>query len=65
MSYIEGVKHGGARAGAGRPPTPVDEKRLMSLRNQGLSIAKIAERFSVTPTVIKYAIRRIKRGQTT
>jgi DNA invertase Pin-like site-specific DNA recombinase len=59
------MTHGGARKGAGRPPTPVDEKRLMSLRNQGVTIAKIAERFGVTETVVKYAIKRIKREQTT
>lgn len=56
------MNHGGARKGAGRPPTPVDEKRLMSLRNQGLSMSKIAERFGVTETVVKYAIKRINRS---
>jgi DNA-binding CsgD family transcriptional regulator len=58
------MTHGGARAGAGRPPTKVDEKRLLVLRAQGLSMVAIAERFGVTPTVIKYALRRIQNGKT-
>lgn len=58
------MTHGGARKGAGRPPTPVNESRLITLRQQGLSMAKIAQRFGVTPTVIKYALMRIKNGKT-
>lgn len=58
------MNHGGARDGAGRPPTPINESRLLSLRQQGLSMAKIGERFGVSQTVIRYALRRIKREQT-
>ena len=57
------MTHGGARKGAGRPPTPVDEKRVASLRKDGMTMAKIAERFGVTQSVIKYAIKRIKRNE--
>ena len=57
------MTHGGVRKGAGRPPTPVDEKRVASLRKSGMSMAKIAERFGVTQAVIKYAIKRMKRNE--
>ena len=57
------MTHGGARKGAGRPPTPVDEKRVAALRKDGLSMAKIAERFGVSETVIRYAVKRIKRNE--
>lgn len=57
------MTHGGARKGAGRPPTPVDEKRVASLRKEGMTIAKIAERFDVTQAVIRWAIKRIKRNE--
>lgn len=57
------MTHGGARKGAGRPPTPINESRLMTLRQQGFSMAKIAERFGVTEMVIRFALKRIKREQ--
>ena len=57
------MTHGGSRKGAGRPPTPVDERRVASLRKEGLTIAKIAERFDVTEAVIRWAIKRIKRNE--
>jgi len=56
------MTHGGARKGAGRPATPVDEKRVAALRKDGMSMAKIAERFGVSETVIRYAVKRIKRN---
>jgi transposase len=59
------MTHGGTRKGAGRPPTKVDERRLVSLRNQGLSMRLIAERFGVTTMVIRCALERIKRNDTT
>jgi hypothetical protein len=59
----EKLAHGGARKGAGRPRTPVDDRRIAVLRKEGLSIPKIAERFNVTPMVIRGALERIKRGE--
>jgi DNA-binding CsgD family transcriptional regulator len=56
--------HGGARNGAGRPATQLDERRLLSLRAQGCSIANIAARFDVKEHIIRYALDRIKREQT-
>jgi len=62
MRYNE--SHGGTRKGSGRPTTQLDEKRIVALRAQGFSIAKIAERFGVKEHIIRYALDRIKRGQT-
>jgi hypothetical protein len=60
MRYNE--THGGVRKGAGRPATPLDERRLLSLRAQGFSIANIAARFDVKEYIIRYALDRIKRS---
>jgi DNA invertase Pin-like site-specific DNA recombinase len=58
------TKHGGARIGAGRPATPVDARRAIVLRKQGLSYRQIAERFGVTQTIVKRAVRNeIKKEQ--
>jgi len=51
------TKHGGARIGAGRPATPIDVRRAIVLRKQGFSYRQIAERFGVTETVVRRAIR--------
>ena len=51
------TKYGGARIGAGRPATPVDARRAIVLRKQGLSYRQIAERFGVTQTIVKRAVR--------
>lgn len=59
------MNHGGVRKGAGRPPTPVDEKRLAHLRKEGLSMRAIAERFGVTTMVIRCALDRMKRNDPT
>jgi DNA-binding GntR family transcriptional regulator len=58
------MTHGGSGRGAGRKPTPIDEKRLMTLRKEGLSMRAIAERFGVTTMVIRCALDRIKRNDT-
>ena len=55
--------HGGARTGAGRPKTKIDERRLLVLRGQGLSIDKIAERFGVTYMTIRYALDKIRKSK--
>jgi len=60
----ENLTHGGARKGSGRPATQVDKRRVEVLMNEGLSGKAIAERFGVTPAVIKRVIREIKNGQT-
>jgi len=62
MRYNE--SHGGSRKGAGRPATQLDEKRILSLRAQGYSVADIAARFGVKDHIIRYALNRIKREQT-
>ena len=49
--------HGGARPGSGRKRALIDEKRLIALVNQGVTIAEIARRFGVTRDAIKYAIK--------
>jgi transposase len=59
----EKLTHGGARKGAGRPATPVDKRRVEVLMNEGLSGKAIAERFGVTPAVIKRVIMEIRNGQ--
>ena len=51
------TKHGGARTGAGRPATPIDLRRVIVLRKQGLSYRQIAERFGVTQTIVRRAVR--------
>ena len=55
--------HGGPGRGGGRKPTPVDERRLLALRKEGLSMRAIAERFGVTTMVIRCALDRIKRNE--
>jgi DNA-directed RNA polymerase specialized sigma24 family protein len=60
MRYNE--SHGGARNGAGRPATQLDERRLLLLRAQGFSIANIAARFDVKLHIVRYALDRIKRS---
>jgi len=51
------TKHGGARIGAGRPATAIDVRRAIVLRKQGLSYRQIAERFGVTQTIVRRAVR--------
>jgi transposase len=52
---------GGARPGSGRKPTLIDERRVLVLREQGMSMRKIAERFGVDYEVIKYFFKKRKR----
>lgn len=54
------MSKGGARPGAGRKRTPIDEKRAISLRNQGMSYQRIANRFGLSQGIIRYFFRRIK-----
>ena len=57
----ENLTHGGARKGAGRPATPVDERRVLVLRKEGLTILQIAERFGVTAPIIKRVLRKMEK----
>jgi len=52
------MTHGGKRAGAGKPRTQLDERRVLVLMAQKVSQREIAERFGVTLGVIKYFARR-------
>lgn len=52
---------GGARPGSGRKPTPIDERRALSLYKQGVSMKEIAERFGVSHEVIKYFFKKRRR----
>jgi orotate phosphoribosyltransferase-like protein len=56
------IKHGGARKGAGRPQTQIDIRRILSLKDQGFSMNQIAQRFSVSLHIIRYAINKAKKG---
>lgn len=49
--------HGGARPGSGPKPTPIDERRVISLSRGGMSQSKIAERFNVGRRVIRRVLR--------
>ena len=57
------MTHGGARKGAGRPATPINESRIAALRKDGMSMAKIAERFGVSQSVIRTTIKRMKSNE--
>jgi transposase len=59
------TKHGGARIGAGRPATPIDVRRAIVLRKQGFSYRQIAERFGVTETVVRRAIKNETKKEST
>lgn len=53
-------KHGGARIGAGRRATQIDEKRLWALHKLGHSQRSIADRFGVGQGVIQRALKKLK-----
>ena len=55
--------HGGARKGAGRPQTPIDTRRLLVLKEQGVSMKAIAERFDVKEHIIKYALDKMRKSK--
>jgi len=58
------MTHGGKRAGAGRPRSNIDDKRVMVLRSQGVSCPAIALRFGVPLGVIRYSILKSKAQPT-
>ena len=58
------MTHGGKRDGAGRPSVPIDEKRLIALRKQGISNREIGIRFGVPVYVIAYRMVKIKQSFT-
>lgn len=49
---------GGARPGSGRKPANFDHNRAIKLKEQGLSSAKIAERFGVSKYAIEWFFRK-------
>lgn len=49
--------HGGKREGAGKPRTPINERRVLSLVAQGIPQRTIAERFGVPRHVIQYFLK--------
>ena len=53
--------HGGARPGSGPKPTPIDERRVLVLREQGMSLTAIGLRFGVTRKVVTAALKRARR----
>ena len=55
------MKHGGNRTGAGRPATPLDERRMLNLVGQGISQREIAERFGLTKTLIYARLRKLRK----
>ena len=55
---------GGARPGSGRKPTLFDEKRAISLKNQGLSYQAIADRFGIKREAIRYFFRKMNEKAT-
>lgn len=56
------MTHGGERPGAGRPSTAIDERRMLVLMGQGVTMPEIAQRFGVTLHVIQYRSRKLKKG---
>jgi hypothetical protein len=52
--------HGGKRAGAGKPRTPIDERRVLSLVAQKVPQRTIAERFGVPRHVIQYLLKTLQ-----
>lgn len=54
--------HGGKRTGAGRPGAAIDERRVMVLLGQGVSVPQIAERFGVSLHVIKGRVIKLRNA---
>jgi orotate phosphoribosyltransferase-like protein len=52
------MSRGGARPGSGRKPALFDEKRAISLKNQGFTYEQIANRFGVNRSAIRYFFRK-------
>ena len=52
---------GGARPGSGRKPTLIDARRALVLREQGMSMRAIAERFGVDYEVVKYFFKKRRK----
>ena len=52
---------GGKRPGAGRPATPLDEKRMMTLIDRGVTGRDIAKAFGVIPSVIARRVVKIRK----
>ena len=55
------MSNGGKRPGAGRPAVQIDERRVMTLVDLGVSQRDIAERFGVALHIIKDRVRKLKK----
>lgn len=60
MTAANARRHGGARPGAGRKRTQVDERRARVLRAAGRSYLRIAQAMGVGEWVIKRVLREAK-----
>ena len=58
----EKMNHGGARPGSGRKPANFDEKRVVSLKNQGLTYQQIADRFGVSVHAIIWFFKKNRKN---
>lgn len=56
------MSHGGARPGSGRKPANFDEKRVVSLKNQGLTYQQIADRFGVSVHAIIWFFKKKRKN---
>jgi len=54
------MTHGGKRANAGRPATPIDTRRVMVRINRGDTQREIAANFGVPRHVIAYIVKKQK-----
>lgn len=54
------MNHGGKREGSGKPRTLIDERRLMVLIDQKVTMRDIGRRLGVSEWVIQRAVKRNK-----
>lgn len=54
---------GGARPGSGSKPTPIDERRVISLSRGGMGQRTIAKRFDVGRDVIRRVLKNSGYGR--
>lgn len=60
MTAANARRHGGARPGAGRKRTQVDERRVLVLRAAGRSYLQIAKALGVGEWVVGRVLREVK-----
>lgn len=57
------MSRGGARPGSGRKPANFDEKRAVSLKEQGFTYQQIANRFGVSVNAIIWFFRKKRKNE--